>query len=241
MNTGPGPSRRRFALLGHVERHVQRKMLSGLLKLVPFLITVAVVSFIVNFTDPYIRPLPWVKDRPWDVPGLGLAVLMVLAYLAGLGLGTRWGERAMDGLGFVMNHIPLVKSIYGVTNQATQTMTSQYGFSRVVFVEWPREGALAMGFVTGRAKSRRHEHELVVVYIPTAPNPTSGNLSLMLEDALVETDISVEDAMRLVFSGGIVLPAELSLTGEERGRAVDSYLGEYDRTTPKEQRDDDKQ
>ena len=234
MNTGPGPSRRRFALLSRVERHLQRKMLSGLLNLVPFLITVAVVSFIIGVTDPYIRVLPLVKDRPWDVPGIGLVALMALAYLAGQALGTRWGERALNGLGFVMNHIPLVKSIYGVTHQATQTMSSQYGFSRVVFVEWPREGALAMGFVTGRARGRRHGRELVVVYIPTAPNPTSGNLAFMLSEALVETDISVEDAMRLVFSGGIVLPAELSLTGDERGRSIDRYLGEYERTGSKE-------
>ena len=70
---------------------------------------------------------------------------------------------------------------------------------------------VAIGFVTGRAFSRSTSESIVVVYIPTVPNPTSGNMAFVLEDDIIETDLTVEDAMKLVFSGGIVLPEAVSL------------------------------
>ena len=117
----------------------------------------------------------------------------------------------MGFMGGVLGRIPVVKTIFGVTQQATTAITSQYNFSRVVFLEWPREGMAAMGFVTGRVHSADNADSLVLVYIPTVPNPTSGNMALILEDDIIETDLSVEDAMKLVFSGGIVLPDAVSL------------------------------
>ncbi len=91
------------------------------------------------------------------------------------------------------------------------------------FLEWPREGMLAMGFVTGRAYTNREvvneatgetatkEQTIALVYIPTVPNPTSGNMALVIEDDLVETNMTVDEAMRLVFSGGIIMPENINL------------------------------
>ena len=77
---------------------------------------------------------------------------------------------------------------------------------------------VAMGFVTRRAYSARTKDSMALVYIPTIPNPTSGNMALVMEDDLIETDLAVEEAMKLVFSGGIVLPEVLSLARLERDR-----------------------
>ena len=198
-------------LLRRIESHVQGRTLSGFIELVPLLVTVVVLLFIIRHADSLIRPLGFVKDRPWDFWGVGFIVLVILFYLVGLAASTRIGKGAMDFMSGVLARAPVVKTVFGVTQQATTAMTSQYNFSRVVFLEWPRAGMAAMGFVTGRVHAADRAESLVLVYIPTVPNPTSGNMALILEDDVIETDLSVEDAMKLVFSGGIVLPEVVSL------------------------------
>lgn len=197
--------------LRRIESHFQGTTLSGFIELVPLLVTIVVLLFIIRHADNLIRPLTFVEGRPWDFWGIGFIVLIVLFYLIGLMTSTRPGKAIMDFISGVLSRVPVVKTVFGVTQQATTAVTSQYNFSRVVFVEWPREGMAAMGFVTGRVHSTQGADSLVLVYIPTVPNPTSGNMALVLEDDVIETDISVEDAMKLVFSGGIVLPEAVSL------------------------------
>ena len=194
-----------------IERHIQGKTLAGLFDLVPLLVTVIVVIFLVEKADAMVRPLPLISGRPWDFPGIGVIVGVVLFYIVGLIISTQFGTLLSDWKNNLIGSIPVIKNIYGVTQQVTASFTSQYTFSRVVFLEWPREGMVAMGFVTGRAFSARTKESMAVVYIPTIPNPTSGNMALVMEDDLIETDLAVEDAMKLVFSGGIVLPDVISL------------------------------
>ena len=194
-----------------IEGHFQGKILAGLMQLVPILVTVFVLAFIIGHTDSFIRPMPFVKDQPWDFPGIGLIGIIVILYVIGLFVSMTVGRRVMGGTGFVLRKVPVVKTIFGVTEQATSLLASDYNFSRVVFLEWPRDGMVAVGFVTGRAFSQNGGHSMAIVYIPTVPNPTSGNMAFVNEDDLFETDLSVEDAMKLVFSGGIVLPERLAL------------------------------
>ena len=197
--------------LRRIESHVQGTTLSGFIELVPLLVTIVVLLFIIRHADGLVRTLPFVEDRPWDFWGVGFIVLIVLFYFIGLATSTRIGNGTMDFISGVLSRVPVVKTVFGLTQQATTAVTSQYNFSRVVFVEWPRTGMAAMGFVTGRVHSADGSESLVLVYIPTVPNPTSGNMALVLEDDVIETDLSVEDAMKLVFSGGIVLPEAVSL------------------------------
>ena len=197
--------------LRRLESHIQGTTLSGFIELVPLLVTIVVLLFIIRHADGLIRPLGFVEDRPWDFWGVGFVVLIILFYFIGLATSTRIGKATMDFVSGVLSRVPVVKTVFGVTQQATTAVTSQYNFSRVVFVEWPREGMAAMGFVTGRVHSASGDDSLVLIYIPTVPNPTSGNMALVLEDDVIETDLSVEDAMKLVFSGGIVLPEAVSL------------------------------
>lgn len=194
-----------------IEGHFQGRVLAGLMQLVPILVTVFVLAFIIGHTDSFIRPMPFVKDQPWDFPGIGLIGIIVIFYAIGLFVSMTVGRRVMGSMGFVLRKVPVVKTIFGVTEQATTLLASDYNFSRVVFLEWPREGMVALGFVTGRAFSQTGGHSMAIVYIPTVPNPTSGNMAFVNEDDLFETDLSVEDAMKLVFSGGIVLPERLAL------------------------------
>lgn len=181
------------------------------MQLVPILVTVFVLAFIIGYADGFVRPMPFVRDQPWNFPGIGLIAIIVIFYVIGLFVSVTVGRRAMNGMNVLLSKLPVVKTIFGVTERATTLLASDYNFSRVVFLEWPREGMVAMGFVTGRAFSQSGGHSLAIVYIPTVPNPTSGNMAFVNEDDLFETDLDVEDALKLIFSGGIVLPERLAM------------------------------
>ena len=211
-----------------VEQHVQGKTMSGLLALVPVLVTAFVIFFVLDKADGFLRPMlanieiSTGEDtiRPLDFPGVGVIAFVLIFYLLGLLVSAGLGLKVVDWIGAAVRRIPVVKVVYGVTEQATGALTSKYNFSRVVFLEWPREGMIAMGFVTGRMYSHERDMPLVVVYVPTVPNPTSGNMAFVDEDDIMETDLTVEDAMKLVFSGGIVLPENVSMA-----RVRDSDVG----------------
>lgn len=224
LRRGPNPFQR-------IGGHFQNKTVSGLLELLPIIVPIVVIWYIVGLVDNAIVPMldatiRWVSDGTWrlpSIPGPGLILAILVFYLVGLLTSTRFGKSFMDLLTDVMGSIPVVKGILGVTRQATTVMTSQFNFSRVVFLEWPREGMIALGFVTARVLKPDSEVSLAIVYIPTVPNPTSGNMAVVSEDELFETDLTVENAMKLVFSGGIVPPDAISL-----GRMPVEYRVESD-------------
>ena len=208
-----------------IEGHFQGKTLAGLMRLVPILVTIFVLAFIIGHTDNFVRPLPFVKDKPWDFPGLGLIVIIIIFYLVGLLISNTVGRWMMNVMDRVLSKVPVVKNIYGVTEQATTLLASDYNFSRVVFLEWPREGMVAIGFVTGRAFTPSRDRSMAIVYIPTVPNPTSGNMAFVNEDDLFETNLEVEQAIKLIFSGGIVLPEQLSLMRLPREPQEGEFIG----------------
>ncbi len=218
-------------LLKRVENHIQSRVLKGLLELVPLLVTAIAVFWLVGFTEG-VRDWPFIDGTFLDRPGIGLVVLAIVFYLVGLLAIFGIGQVLLNGIHRLMNFIPVVRTLYGVTEQAMASVGSRANFSRVVFIEWPRDGMMAMGFVTGRARAPGREEDLVSIYVPTVPNPTSGNMAFVLEDDVVETDMSVEDAMKLIFSGGIVLPESVSMARMPRPpRTQDSFVGKYDRET----------
>lgn len=211
-----------------LERHAWKRIASGFLVLIPLIVTFLILRYLFIFVDGFFRGdrgviRPWIEDTPLDFPGFGVAIVLVILYVIGVLITARAGRRALDWQSIVLSRIPVVKSIYGVAKQATDSFSEVggHGFSRVVFIQWPRKGVRALGFVTGQCYSPEVEGGvLLVVYIPTVPNPTSGNLAFVTEDEIIETDISVEDAMKLVFSGGIVLPKTLQVIAPEDRHAL---------------------
>ena len=215
-------------LVGCIEGYLQSKTLAGLMELVPLLVTVFLIAFIVGQADSFVRPLPYIFGRPWDFPGIGLIAIIAIFYLVGLLISTAVGRRIMGWESAVLGHIPVIKTIFGATKQVTTLIASDFHFSRVVFLEWPREGMMAMGFLTGRVYSQSNDHSLAIVYIPTVPNPTSGNMAFVNEDDLLETDITVEDAIKLIFSGGIVLPEEMAFARLPREAGEREFSGRFE-------------
>ena len=217
---GDAPEEHRTAFQ-RAEGHILGRMGSGLLVLIPLLITLVVLNFLFVAFARMFRPVvdlikgsPYVKELPLPVVwAVFILIIFLSLYILGALVASRAGRRrVVRWQGAVLSRIPIVKTIYNVAQQATEALASPMGheFSRVVFLEWPRPGMRALGFVTGHSHALGDdERSLVVVYIPTVPNPTSGNLAFVSEDEVIETDLSIEDAMKVVFSGGIVLPEGL--------------------------------
>lgn len=204
--------------LQSLERHVLGRLGRGFLVLVPLIVTLVIVGYTLVKLRDIFRPTiinVVIKNPPLEgVPGitpLAWTVLLVLVlaffYVVGALVMAGSRRRVVQLQSAVLSRIPVVKTIYGVARQATDALaTSQHSFSRVVLLEWPRPGVMAMGFVTGHCHLPADNRTMLVVYIPTVPNPTSGMLAILPETEVNDTDITVEDAMKMVFSGGIVLP-----------------------------------
>lgn len=228
-------------LLRLIGCHIQSKVVLGLLELVPILIPIVIVVYVVNVVDSAVMPtfeiiMSRLSGGTVEVPhvwagGVGVAVLAL--YIVGLLCSISLGRAIFRFPANVLAGIPLVRGVLNATRQATNVATSQFHFSRVVFLEWPREGMVAIGFVTARINKPGTEESLAVVYIPTVPNPTTGNMAILSEDDLYETDMTVEDAVKLVFTGGIVPPDTLALARMPIEHRVHSTLnGHFERELP---------
>ena len=202
-----------------IQRHLWRRMGRGFLVLIPLLITLLIVRYLVAAIDALLSPVVEVfTDRTFvqNIPGAtsitwAVVIILTLAFFYLLGMlatGPRWHNRMSAVQNAILSRIPVVKTIYSVAHQATETLSDpmQPISSRVVFLEWPRPGIRAMGLVTGQCHLPGDPRKMLAVYIATVPNPTSGMLAVVPEDEVTDTDITVEDAMKVIFSGGIVLP-----------------------------------
>lgn len=215
-----------LAALKRIESHIVSRTLAGFLALIPLMVTIVIILVVLGRTDEAVEP--FVEGTPLDFPGFGLLALIAICYAIGLAISSMLGQKLMEGTSAVLNHIPIVSTLYGVSEKAMRALTSQQHFSRVVFIEWPREGSVAIGFVTGSLNAPDRDEPIVIVYIPTVPNPTSGNIAFVPEGEILETDLTVEDAMKLVFSGGIVLPEEVALIGSGlKNRDGSKFVGRF--------------
>ena len=215
----------RDALPLRVKRHVWQSIARGFLLLIPLFITILILRYLVGFAGSVISPfVDFAISRPFleDIPGATLmvwgavtaTVIVVFYFLGVLVTGEQGQNRVATAINVFLGRIPIVKSIYDVANQTTQALSTprENAFSRVVFLEWPRPGVRALGLVTGQCVLPHDERTMLVIYIATVPNPTSGMLAVIPEDEVIDAGISVEQAMKIIFSGGIVIPEGLRET-----------------------------
>ena len=159
---------------------------------------------------PYLQTLP-----PLARWGLGFLLLMVTIFLVGLLASHLLGRRLLKFWEGLLSRIPLVRMIYGTTRQFTDNFfTNQYAFREVVAVEYPRPGTYALGFLTSEATWDLGGGRLgFSVYLPNTPNPTGGRVLVVPLDRLFRVNLSVEQAIKLLVSGGMVSPRQVSLLG----------------------------
>jgi len=215
--------RNRLGPLRRPVLHFQRTLGAGVLVILPIGITVLVLKFFFDLLDPVLEPL--VDLLPGrSVTGTGLVALIVLVYLLGLFAALVVGRRLI-GVGHrVMEVIPVVKGIYGTTRMAIEILSkNQNGnsngdlddgqqYAGVVLIEYPRAGIMSIGLITSSMLDTNGEGVLAV-YIPTTPIPSSGFLVIVSASEVTRTEMSVEDAMRVVISGGVRLDTVFKRSG----------------------------
>ena len=195
---------------------VRTAFFRGLVIFIPVAVTVWFVTVLFNMIDGIIAPLQPVIEREigMHIPGLGVVTFVVIVFVLGLMSRFIVGTLLLKGLEKIFTSIPLVRSIYSATKDLLQAFSlGKKGktFRKVLLVEYPRKGLFTIGFVTnevavdGRGKSLQR---MFSVYIPNPPNPTSGVLILVAESDAKVLEMTVEEGLKLVLSGGIVSPTE---------------------------------
>jgi len=196
------------------KRTLRRYLVAGVLVWLPILATIWVVDFMLHLMDRTLLLLP-PAYRPeallgFSIPGAGLVLALVLLLLTGLLVTNLIGRRLVVWGEELLNRIPVVRSVYGGVKSFAESVFSQSNsFRKVVMVEYPREGAWSIGFLTAEdvpevSEKLREPH--VAVYISSALNATAGYLVIVPRSAVVELDMSVDAAMKMIITCGVVVP-----------------------------------
>lgn len=193
---------------------LRRVLVAGMLVWVPVGITVLVLQLLIDLADQTLRLIPE-PYRPeallgFPIPGLGVVLSLVLLFVTGLVAANVFGRRVIGLWEGVLRRIPLVRTIYTAAKGFLEMVLSgkRGSFSRVLLIEYPRKGIYCIAFQTSSTVGQlaRHTPDSVCVFVPTTPNPTSGFLVVAPRKDLIELDMSVEDAIKLVVSVGVVVP-----------------------------------
>jgi len=197
-------------------RTLNKYLVTGLLIWVPVAVTFLVVRLLVDVVDQTLVLLPR-PVRPETllgirIPGLGLVVTAAVLLLTGMLFRNLVGRQLVAFSERQLGRIPFVGSIYRGSKQVTETLLApnSTSFRKVVLIPWPHSDSRMLGFVTGSSPAEAREKtgaDLVSVFVPTTPNPTSGFLLMVPRQSTVELEMSVDEAFRLIVSLGVVLPA----------------------------------
>jgi uncharacterized membrane protein len=186
-------------------KKIRNYFLTGLVIFIPLASTLWVIMVTFNFLDGILKP---VTRNFINIPGISFLVLVLLITFIGV-LGTMaWGKRAMGLLETRLLRIPFVGGVYKTVKEASDTMLTKRpkDFKSIVLVEFPKAGSYAIGFTTASDMpeiSKKAGREVINVYVPTTPNPTSGFLIMVPKDEAVYLDMSAEEAFKLILSGGL--------------------------------------
>lgn len=184
--------------------HIRTTLIAGLLAILPIGVTLFVLKFFFELLDPILSPI-FDMGNVRIFPGLGVIVLLILLYVVGI-ITTKILSARIVNLGHkLIERIPVISSIYSTTRSGVEILSGTQGFESrgVVLVDFPRPAMKAIGLITAELGVLNGE-PMVAVYIPTTPVPSSGFLIVVALSDVTPTDISVDDAMKIIVSGGIL-------------------------------------
>lgn len=206
--------------------HFRRYLIAGLLLWLPLGVTVLVVRLLVGTMDQTLLLLPE-RYRPdallgFHVPGLGLVLAVLVVLVTGILVANLFGRRLVGLWERLLSRIPLVRSVYSAVKQLAETMFSGGGqsFRKVLLIEYPRQGLWTLAFQTGTGVGEAQQktgRDVVNVYVPTTPNPTSGFFLMVPREDVVELDMSVDDGLKMIISMGVVVPGGTTQVRDTRG------------------------
>ena len=207
LRTGRPPRRR----LARAAGHVQRRLIAGVLVFLPIFVTYFVVDFfygiVDSLLDPFIRQFNLPHGPGIDVTDVG-EIIIILFILYGTGLLIGWAVTRLmiDRVHDVIGRVPIIGPVYSTTRHGIDFLseTQAHHYRGVVLLEFPREGVLSMGLITSELGKLNGVEDFLSVYVPTTPVPSSGYLVVVPSSHVTPTDISVDEAMRIIISGGIL-------------------------------------
>ena len=190
-------------------------IVAGLLVWIPLGLTIFVIKLLIDLLGqtyllipPALRPENLIGT---EIPGTGVIVAIIVVLLTGLVTANYFGKSIVKAWDAFLDRIPLIRSIYSPLKKFSELVLSDQtqSFSKVLLIEYPRKGIYSLCFQTskelGEVQNQDGE-EMVCVYIPTTPNPTSGYIVLVPQNEVKELKMSVEDALKMIISLGVVVP-----------------------------------
>lgn len=221
-NTPDGPAAPNGQIMP--QRHgvlwrLRNYFLTGIVVAAPMGVTLYVTWLFISFVDRSIKPLIPDAYNPetylrFGLPGLGLLVMVAFLTLLGALAANFFGQTLLDYGERIVIRLPFMRGLYNATKQIMETVTTPSGasFRQAALIEYPRKGLWTVCFITGEAAAEvrsRLTGEMISVYVPTTPNPTSGFLLYVLRTEVVLLEMSVEEAVKMVISLGLVAPRRL--------------------------------
>jgi len=213
IETGPGPDKEPKER--HPARTFRNYLIAGLLIWIPILVTFWVLRFLSGILDQslLLLPPPWRPEALFGhyIPGLGVILSLLLLFVTGVLVKNLFGRQMVDALERLVRRVPVVGTVYGGAKSFSETVLTDTGrsFKQVVMLEFPRKGLYSIGFITSQDLEEiqaRTAREVICVFVPTTPNPTTGFLVMVPREEIVMLDMSVDEAFKTLFTLGVVVP-----------------------------------
>ena len=197
-------------------KNIQKYLIAGLLVWLPGVVTVLLFRFLITLMDQTLVLLP-LQIRPetllgFSIPGLGLILTLLVLLVTGI-LAANIVGRTMMGFGErILRRIPIVRSVYSAAKNFSELVFSETGqsFKKVLLIQYPRKGVYSLAFQTSTALGevqKKTGSDVVCTFIPTTPNPTSGYIIILPKEDVIEMDMSVDEAFKMIVSLGVVVPS----------------------------------
>ena len=196
-------------------QHLKRYLITGLLIILPTVLTTVFIVRLFGFVDSLLKPYIYTY-LGYAAPGLGFLIIFLLIFFTGMFTSNFLGRKLVSIWESALKKIPFIKNVFTLIREISHTVLGQDKdlFSEVVLFEYPRKGLYSIGFIThktkGNALSNYLGREVVNIFLPTTPNPTSGLIIIVPAEEVISLKISVEDAMKFVMSAGALIPEEMA-------------------------------
>tara|TARA_B100002051_G_C16730267_1_gene637817 strand:+ start:432 stop:1043 length:612 start_codon:yes stop_codon:yes gene_type:complete len=190
---------------------IRNNFITGVVVLIPIGITIYLTIFLIKISSKILpKELNPNHYLPYNIPGLEILISVILITIIGWISLSFIGKKLFDIFENILNKIPILRTIYSAVNQLIETFTkSKSNKKNVVLIQYPRKGVWAVGFATkentGEIKKKTGQ-ELINVFVPTTPNPTSGFLLMFPKDEVIYLDLSFEEASKFIVSAGSTNP-----------------------------------
>lgn len=215
-----------------MKKKIKRVFFTGLAAIIPIGVTVYILYFLLRMMEGLMNIVPsrYHLEELFSIriPGIDYLILIIVIFAVGLLVRSYMGKKIISWGETVLDKIPVVRTIYVASKQLTHAMFSDdsSSFKEVVLIEYPRRGIYCIAFVTGATKGELQEktsENLINLFVPTTPNPTSGFLLMVPREDVILLDMAVDEAFALVVSGGTYTPQEIKkLIAEEKKLHADN-------------------